>query len=44
MSSSANRTKLVNACVSAVNTYSLDGIDIDWARLLTPKPNTQTLT
>ncbi|KAI0751174.1 glycoside hydrolase family 18 protein [Daedaleopsis nitida] len=30
MSSSANRTTFVNACVSAVNTYSLDGIDIDW--------------
>ncbi|KAM5542384.1 hypothetical protein V8D89_003843 [Ganoderma adspersum] len=30
MSTSANRTTFVNACVSAVNTYSLDGIDIDW--------------
>ncbi|OBZ70107.1 putative endochitinase [Grifola frondosa] len=30
MSSSANRSTFVNACVSAVNTYSLDGIDIDW--------------
>ncbi|KAL1940051.1 hypothetical protein VTO73DRAFT_9386 [Trametes versicolor] len=30
MSSSANRTTFVNACVSAVNTYNLDGIDIDW--------------
>ncbi|KAI0758172.1 glycoside hydrolase family 18 protein [Fomes fomentarius] len=30
MSSAANRTTFVNACVSAVNTYSLDGIDIDW--------------
>ncbi|EJF62190.1 glycoside hydrolase family 18 protein [Dichomitus squalens LYAD-421 SS1] len=30
MSTSANRTTFVNACVSAVNTYNLDGIDIDW--------------
>lgn len=30
VSSSANRTTFVNACVSAVNTYGLDGIDIDW--------------
>ncbi|KAI0677694.1 glycoside hydrolase family 18 protein [Trametes maxima] len=28
--SSANRSTFVNACVSAVNTYNLDGIDIDW--------------
>ncbi|GBE80217.1 glycoside hydrolase family 18 protein [Sparassis crispa] len=27
---SANMTTFVNACVSAVNTYDLDGIDIDW--------------
>ncbi|KAI0658625.1 glycoside hydrolase family 18 protein [Cubamyces menziesii] len=30
MSSAANRSTFVNACVSAVNTYNLDGIDIDW--------------
>ncbi|KAI0638625.1 glycoside hydrolase family 18 protein [Trametes polyzona] len=30
MSSAANRSTFVNACVSAVNTYKLDGIDIDW--------------
>ncbi|KAI8989856.1 glycoside hydrolase family 18 protein [Trametes punicea] len=30
MSTAANRSTLVNACVSAVNTYNLDGIDIDW--------------
>lgn len=30
MSTSANRTTFVNACVSAVNTYGLAGIDIDW--------------
>ncbi|TFK94886.1 glycoside hydrolase family 18 protein [Polyporus arcularius HHB13444] len=30
VSTSANRTTFVNACVSAVNTYNLDGIDIDW--------------
>ncbi|GJE87344.1 glycoside hydrolase family 18 protein [Phanerochaete sordida] len=30
MSSAANRTTFVNAAVSAVNTYGLDGIDIDW--------------
>ncbi|KAF8994877.1 glycoside hydrolase superfamily [Cyathus striatus] len=30
VSSSSNRTKFVNALVSAVNTYGLDGIDIDW--------------
>ncbi|EIN11117.1 glycoside hydrolase family 18 protein [Punctularia strigosozonata HHB-11173 SS5] len=30
MSTSANRTKFVNAAVSAVNTYGLAGIDIDW--------------
>ncbi|KAI0076958.1 glycoside hydrolase family 18 protein [Panus rudis PR-1116 ss-1] len=30
MSSSGNRSTFVNACVSAVNTYGLDGIDIDW--------------
>ncbi|EPQ50562.1 glycoside hydrolase family 18 protein [Gloeophyllum trabeum ATCC 11539] len=30
MSSSSNRTSFVNACVSAVNTYGLAGIDIDW--------------
>ncbi|KXN90761.1 Chitinase A1 [Leucoagaricus sp. SymC.cos] len=29
-SSSANRTKFVNAMASAVNHYGLDGIDIDW--------------
>ncbi|KAF9446853.1 glycoside hydrolase family 18 protein, partial [Macrolepiota fuliginosa MF-IS2] len=29
-SSSANRTKFVNAMSSAVNQYGLDGIDIDW--------------
>lgn len=28
--SSSNRKKFVDACVSAVNTYNLDGIDIDW--------------
>ncbi|EMD40292.1 glycoside hydrolase family 18 protein [Gelatoporia subvermispora B] len=28
--SSANRSTFVNACVSAVKTYDLDGIDIDW--------------
>ncbi|KAI0774706.1 glycoside hydrolase family 18 protein [Trametes elegans] len=30
MSSASNRSTFVNACVSAVNTYNLDGIDIDW--------------
>ncbi|KAF8589507.1 glycoside hydrolase family 18 protein [Ramaria rubella] len=30
VSSSTNRTTFMNACVSAVNTYGLDGIDIDW--------------
>ncbi|KAF8514622.1 glycoside hydrolase superfamily [Gautieria morchelliformis] len=30
VSSSGNRTTFVNACVDAVNTYGLDGIDIDW--------------
>ncbi|TFK52796.1 glycoside hydrolase family 18 protein [Heliocybe sulcata] len=30
MSSSSNRTTFVNAAVSAVNTYGLAGIDIDW--------------
>ncbi|KIP06174.1 glycoside hydrolase family 18 protein [Phlebiopsis gigantea 11061_1 CR5-6] len=30
VSSSANRSTFVNAAVSAVNTYGLDGIDIDW--------------
>ena len=29
MSTSANRTTFVNACVSAVNTYSLDGMSAD---------------
>ncbi|KAL4245784.1 glycosyl hydrolase 18 family protein [Abortiporus biennis] len=30
MSSSGNRSTFVNAAVGAVNTYGLDGIDIDW--------------
>ncbi|KAI0336889.1 glycoside hydrolase [Trametopsis cervina] len=30
VSSAANRSTFVNAAVSAVNTYKLDGIDIDW--------------
>ncbi|KAH8096611.1 glycoside hydrolase family 18 protein [Cristinia sonorae] len=30
MSSSGNRSAFVNAAVNAVNTYGLDGIDIDW--------------
>ncbi|KII91199.1 glycoside hydrolase family 18 protein [Plicaturopsis crispa FD-325 SS-3] len=30
MSSSANRTTFINALASAVSTYNLDGIDIDW--------------
>ncbi|TFK36118.1 glycoside hydrolase superfamily [Crucibulum laeve] len=29
-SNSGNRTKFVNSLVNAVNTYGLDGIDIDW--------------
>ncbi|KAI0940229.1 hypothetical protein AcV5_001393 [Taiwanofungus camphoratus] len=28
--SSSNRSTFVKACVNAVNTYNLDGIDIDW--------------
>ncbi|KAK0216319.1 glycoside hydrolase family 18 protein [Armillaria fumosa] len=30
MSNATNRTKLVNALVGAVNSFGLDGIDIDW--------------
>ncbi|KIJ51369.1 glycoside hydrolase family 18 protein [Sphaerobolus stellatus SS14] len=30
VSNSANRTTFVQACVDAVKTYNLDGIDIDW--------------
>ncbi|KAF8181050.1 glycoside hydrolase family 18 protein [Pholiota molesta] len=30
MSTSTNRTKLINTMVEAVNSYGLDGIDIDW--------------
>ncbi|KAJ3917264.1 glycoside hydrolase family 18 protein [Lentinula edodes] len=30
VASAANRTTFVNTLVSAVNTYGLDGIDIDW--------------
>lgn len=34
VSSSANRSTFVNAAVSAVNTYGLDGIDIDWVCII----------
>ena len=30
--SSSNRSAFVSAAVNAVNTYGLDGIDIDWVR------------
>ncbi|PCH40734.1 glycoside hydrolase family 18 protein [Wolfiporia cocos MD-104 SS10] len=30
VSSATNRSTFVNACINAVNTYNLDGIDIDW--------------
>ncbi|KAG7443202.1 glycoside hydrolase family 18 protein [Guyanagaster necrorhizus] len=30
MSNATNRTKLINALVGAVNSFGLDGIDIDW--------------
>ncbi|KAH7096736.1 glycoside hydrolase [Auriculariales sp. MPI-PUGE-AT-0066] len=30
VSTSANRTKFVNAIVSAINTYGLAGVDLDW--------------
>ena len=33
MNNSTNRATLVQACVDAVNTFMLDGIDIDWVRL-----------
>lgn len=34
MSSASNRGKLVGALVDAVNSYDLDGIDIDWVGFL----------